>query len=489
MTAPVQSFAKRVPALRARLREASLHDRRATTQVVGRALALALNLVTFAVLLRSLGPAEYGKVALAQAVAGGLSLLATFGVDQMLLRDLSLAPDDRQALAEGFLSRAIIALIIAAIYLAVVLLVPFESSMRAPLAAAAAVVLVSPLTAFHQVLRSRVDLRPVAIADVAGSIAALAAVAVLTGVGALTPAAAVLAIALANGLSWLGVAVVARRRLRLSTSAVQPGFVWRRLRPAMAVGIGSVLVFGYGRGDVFVLAASASATALGLYTAAFRFLDVGIYAPLILVGAYFPAIARALGNKHALDDVLTRAGTRLLVIGGCVYVVGTLFGASALAVLGGSAYRNVGPVVGLLMAALALMFVNTLLLQTLLAGGWTKAQLMAYVAATAVAVVIGVPLILEFAAIGAAAATLLAEVAIVVVAGRMVASRSGWSPPAYVCMVVLAACAGATAVAVAAPPAVWRAVAAGVLCATMTSLAWRREAARQRAFETDPAIA
>jgi hypothetical protein len=161
-----------------------------------------------------------------------------------------------------------------------------------------------------------------------------------------------------------------------------------------------------------ILSASAGAAATGVYAAAYRLVDIGLYAPNIFVGARFPALARQWddpGQRHAL---LRDAARQLVRLAGIAGVAGVLLArryskSSGLAVRRRGRRRRhperragadvpqraAGPVAA--------------------RSGSARRPAAAYIAATGAMVAIGVPLIIVAGAPGAAGATLATEVVLV----------------------------------------------------------------------------
>jgi hypothetical protein len=99
------------------------------------------------------------------------------------------------------------------------------------------------------------------------------------------------------------------------------------------------------------------------------------------------------------------------------------------------------------MTALALMFMNLLFLEVLLAGRALAVRLLSYVAALIATFGVGLPLILILGAEGAAIGKLVTEVVLVLTAGWAVYSRSGWLPPLVPSALAIGGTLVATAVA------------------------------------------
>jgi O-antigen/teichoic acid export membrane protein len=384
--------------------------RQAGTQLVGRALALTLNLGAFAVLVRYLPATGFGEYTLALTVAYIGSLLATFGLDVSLFRRLSLEPDDAVTLARTVVVRCGFAVAVTVLVVAGGHAATGGGPLFAAIAAATLTILIGPLQTMAQVLRARVQLLPFAIADVGGSAVTLTMLLLLSRDG-LSALEAVVATVVPNALAATFLAALSVRRLA-------PGF--RRaglsvagfrelLHRSRALGVADLVVVGYYRLDVLMLSALGGLAALGAYAVAYRFVDVAMYVQVIVIGAFFPSMARAWESGEGPQARIEDVAALLVPAGTAIYVVVISLGPDVLALVSPERYPDLGTLLPLLLAATVVMYVNRLLLQALIAGGRGGAQLRCWLVALATSLV-AMPLgVVVAGAVGAAAATLVAE--------------------------------------------------------------------------------
>lgn len=387
-------------------------------QGLGRLVALCLNLVTFAVILGGLSPAEYGSAAFAITMAEIAGTVAAFGVDKLVFRDLSVGTMDGAGLGTAVAVRFGLAAAVAVPAILVVLALA-DSAVRAPLIVAFAAMPISCLVTLQQVLKARVRLVPFAIADVAGSVLTLALVVAFSLPG-LRPVDVVLSTVLANAIVWLALAVVAGRQLapRLSAARFAPD-ARRLLRGSRMLGVGDVTVVAYYRADVVALGVTTGGAALGLYAAAYRFVDVAMYAQSIVINAFFPRLARAWSDPAAVALLIKEIGGFLLVLATIAFVSVVTLGPAVIDAFGGSAYGDITVLVAILMAATAVMFVNRLLIQALIAGRHGARQALCWVGGLTGAA-LAFPLTWLFAEWGAGVSVLIGELLILGIAAWLV---------------------------------------------------------------------
>ena len=396
-------------------------------QGLGRLIALVLNMVTFAVILSGLTPAGYGTAALALTLTEGAGTVAAFGIDKAVFRALSVDELDGRGLGAAVLVRIAFAASVGLLAIGLVLLLP-DGALRTPLVVALAAMPIAALITVQQVLRARVRLVPFAIADVTGSALTLGLV-VAFSMGGLRPVEVVLGTVLSNLVVWLALAVVASRELR-------PRFAPGRLRAdvrgllrrSRMLGVGDATVVAYYRADVIALGATTGGAALGIYAAAYRFVDIAMYAQAIVIGAFFPRIARAWSDPVALRALLREVSGFLLALAVIAFVTVVTLGPAVIEAFGGSSYGDITGLVSILMTVTAVMFVNRLLIQALIAGGFAGRQAVCWLGGVAGAL-LAFPLSAFFAERGAGTAMLIGELLILAIAARQLGALGALPPP------------------------------------------------------------
>lgn len=450
-------------------------------QGVGRIVALCLNLITFAVILGALAPAEYGAAALALAIAEIAATVVSLGIDTAVFRGLSVGDIDGAGLGTAAAVKLVLNAAAATIGVLVVLALP-DSSARLPLIVAFAWMPTAALLTFQQVLRARVRLLPFGIADVVSSALALAFL-LLLSIGGLEAVDVVICTVASNTVVWVALAVVAARDLPPRLPLAGMGSRVRHLiRQSRMLGVGDATVVTYYRADVVALGVTSGGSAVGLYAAAYRFVDIAMYVQTIVIGAFFPRIARSWGDRAALRALLTDLGALLLALATIVFIAVVTLGPTIIELFGGQAYGDVTVLVTLLMAATAAMFLNRLLIQTLVAGGHAARQALCWIGGL-VGAVLAFPLSSLYAENGAGIAVLIGEVLILVIAATQLRGFRALptSPPrGAVLAVVLVAAATAVAILVPDPGRALVGIGLAAAAAGTLAIAIRRRTAMLR---------
>ena len=383
-------------------------------QGLGRLAALCLNMATFALILGGLSPAEYGSAALALTLADVVGTVAAFGLDTTVFRSLSVREMDGGGFGAAVLLRLGLAAVAGALAILVVLMLP-DSPLRLPMIVAFASMPLAALVTMQQVLRARVRLIPFAISDVASSLLALAFIVGFTAYG-LDAVDVVMSTVLSNAIVWVALALISWRELR---PRVDPGrFIhdaWDLLVRSRMLAVGDATVVAYYRADVVALGVTTGGASLGIYAAAYRFVNIAMYAQSIVIGAFFPRIARAWADPAELRALLREVGGFLLALATIAFIAVVTLGPAVIELFGGESYGDITVLVVILMTVTAVMFVNRLLIQTLVAGGFAARQAACWTGGL-IGAALAFPLSALMAERGAGLAMLIGEALILAIA-------------------------------------------------------------------------
>jgi O-antigen/teichoic acid export membrane protein len=149
----------------------------------------------------------------------------------------------------------------------------------------------------------------------------------------------------------LPVAVLATR-FQIRRSVLAP-----LLKVAAPIGVGTLFVTLNTRADVFLLAWLQSDTAVGLYSAAFRFYDLGAVLAVIVATPLFPIFAElATRDRAALKRLYVRIHEWLAILLLPVALLTPLVSTDVMALAFGDRFRPAGPVLDALAWAAVLIF-------------------------------------------------------------------------------------------------------------------------------------
>ncbi len=261
------------------------------------AMRLGFGMLTFVVMARVLGPAQFGVVMLWLSVATLLALVANYGLTPFLLREIGAAPERAsQVMAEVLSAKLLLTLFILAI--AVAALPLLDGSVRAVFLLLLGAQLADALTEFLNV-GFRATNRFAHETRIA-SLAVLLQFGIVTGLlwwqaSALMAAAAFLLSRLAVLLvTWL-----AQRRYFAALRPAAPAQAWARLCATRSYAVDFALQSLLGQIDSVVLNHFVGTAAVGVYQAGMRLFNGGAQAAGVLANVFLP---RAAAAAEAKDD-------------------------------------------------------------------------------------------------------------------------------------------------------------------------------------------
>jgi O-antigen/teichoic acid export membrane protein len=183
----------------------------------------------------------------------------------------------------------------------------------------------------------------------------------------------------------------------------------------LPLGLSTILNLMFNNFDTVMLAAMTSTQEVGRYSAAYKILFVVFGGYYLLTQSLYPKLSRAKGEAR-LRRLLRNALLGLVAIGALLAVVISMWAASILHIIYGSDIRAVG-LLRILSLAIPMDFCAALMGTVLVSRGYDKPVLWGAVAATICNVSVNFLLIPRFGATGAAWATLVSYLVLLIVLG------------------------------------------------------------------------
>lgn len=325
-------------------RAASQRDK--LMMLVATAARMGLGLVTFVLLARFLGPAQFGVIATAMAYGSLLAMATDYGLATSALRLASMTPDRTGAIVgDAVAVKAALAVPTFAAALALVL-------WATPIAALGVVALIFLGTLAY----SFADLMMVAVRahrrfDVEAAVVVATSAVMLAVVGGVAAATrSLLPTALAFMATRLAYLVVVRivladwleplARLGRSLAAMR-----QTLRASAAYALDNLLTVLSGQIDVLVFATMLTTLDLGIYQAGARLVQVIAPFAVVLATVHLPALSSAVasGGAGAFRSNARRAMIEFSALGIAVGLAFAVLGPLLTRWFYGSAYAPLGP--------------------------------------------------------------------------------------------------------------------------------------------------
>jgi O-antigen/teichoic acid export membrane protein len=380
---------------------------------VARTAGFAMQFVVFALLADHLGVEGLGIFTFGVAFAQLFEVLAGFGFNQVVTRQLAQEPEHEHWLVPNYLySRLVLAVAGYLLLLGALLLLDYDPAEREAALIAGLMLFVTALSAFSPPLEVRLRMGWLATADVieAGLLLVVTVVLVWRDQGVATFLwAYVLVNLFREVLVWW------RSRTLLALSWRPRPRAWLDVaKMALPLGIASVLGVVYYQADVALLALLGDQADVGEYGAAFRVVSALLIVTGVVMAVLSPVLARSFVEGPAI--LQRRFATSIHLMGLLalpLLVGGAMVGWRVLPALPGfSAYGRGGVALSILAPAAALILFATVV-QGVLIAGHRQARLLGIAAAGAAAnVVLNVALIPSFGLYASAGATLATEAAV-----------------------------------------------------------------------------
>jgi PST family polysaccharide transporter len=373
---------------------------------------LGLTLATSVVVVRSLGPADYGELSYVLALVGLLAPLAQFGVSGLVARGLLERPGDEVAvLRAALLMRFAGSMVAFAVGLAWWLWFEKQPQDRWIVL----VLLAAQSATAFQVVESWFQVHYKAAALVPWRTGVLVASALLKMAVAASTHDPML-VACVFGLEYLllgAASLIALRRAggfwaRPGGSPEWLGWFARRSPWLLASGVAEVI---YLRIDIVLLERLRGVGEAGVYAVAARLSEVWYMVPVALMGAVFPALWSRRSDPESYSRSLQGSLDALFALAFALAVVVQLVGGPLVELLFGQRFAASTPVLQIHIWAGVFIFMRALLSRWLLAEDLLRFSLVTHVAGAVLNVVLNLLLIPEYGAVGAAIATVISYAA------------------------------------------------------------------------------
>ena len=422
-------------------------------RTAGFGLALLFSAVSVPFMVRHLGPVDYGYFVTVSSIVFIIGGITEAGLTNLGIREVSVLDSDARV---SFLSNLVglrFALTIPGIAIAVAL--TWVTGANAPIIYGTAIVGFGLLLTLTQQtymipLNAQLRLGWVTVLEVlkAGTLSAFFIAAVIAGAGLVT-------------FYWASVVasavmIAATLLLVRHHGSLRPSFdlrIWRRilretLPYAAAVAVGLV----YFRIAVVLMSYVSTGEETGIFSAAFRIVEMLAIIPWIVVSSAFPILARAArDDENRLGYAVQRLFEMCLIIGVGLAVCLAIGAPFAISVIAGKGFDASVPVLRLQSLTMITAFLLATWSFAMLSLGLFRQILIANAVAALVAVVGTLTLSPPLGAEGAALATVAAETVLVaILLAFLIRSRPGLTPNLAVVPKVLAGAALAVAVALAA---------------------------------------
>lgn len=377
---------------------------------------------------RHLGPEHFGTFSFVFAFVTVFHMLADFGITNILVRDIAREKEKVDDILGGCIP--LVTLLALCGYLLIVLSIQlFDLSYETELAMyimGATVLLTFHAAVYGSVCRAFEEMGFNAVGLIVQRVILLIFTIIALYMDAGLPGLALCYFA-ERFAQWIFFYLLVRRRYSRYVWCIDTGY-WRYLiREGLPVGAGMVLRRVSWHIDIFVLTVLSTASSVGLFSAAYRIVQMINVIPFTLSVPVFPALSRLAkespGKAYAL---YSRVQKILMLIGIPLGMWVFALGPQIIVLLFGDEYQSGGMTLQLMGLVVVFLFMNSLFVYLFSALDRQKLYMLSVGASVFLNLVLDIILIPQFDIMGAALATLFAEITLFISSVIML-SRLGLS--------------------------------------------------------------
>tara|TARA_B110000467_G_C18192369_1_gene406844 strand:- start:74 stop:802 length:729 start_codon:yes stop_codon:yes gene_type:complete len=203
---------------------------------------------------------------------------------------------------------------------------------------------------------------------------------------------------------------------------------WDFLSRSAPIGMGVIFSVLYFRLDIVMLQLMTDEKVVGFYSAAYRLFEIVIVLPHSLMIVLFPSLIEEFHtDQRKFKTIFKKAFTVYLVVGSSIALVFFSFSNEIIGLIYGDDFLFSVKILEILAIAIALSFLIFLLSNILIVSGREMTNTWSLVGVTALNITLNLAWIPVHGALGAAWATVVCEMALILVLGFQ--SRKCWKSP------------------------------------------------------------
>lgn len=377
---------------------------------LARVIGLAFALVSLGFITRALGSDGYGQYALVLAFLGFFQILADFGLQTLMVREISKPQADERSIVSHFFSlRLFLSIFFLALAPLLVLLFPYGQEVKKGVVFAFAGYLFFSQTQILQgIFQKYLRTDRWAVAEIAGRIAQLGLFYFGFRQGL--------------GLFWfLGVFVISSFIIFIFSLIFSRAYVsfsfrvdfnyWKGiLKQAAPIAAALIFTFVYFKIDTLMLGMLKTEKDVGIYNLAYKVLEGLIAFPVLFVGLMVPLLSSSLIESCGRFKRIFQSALYILITGAVAgFIVGWLAAPLIIKILGGGEFSDAVLPLRLLLFACSFIFIGTLVGQTTIILGKQKKAAWAYGLGALFNILANLIFIPKYSYVGAAGTTVATE--------------------------------------------------------------------------------
>ncbi len=405
---------------------------------IAQAVAMVTGFVSTAWVARSIGPEGFGIIGFGTAFVSYFALFIVLGTDYYGNREIAQNPDRAEELASKIIGlRFVLAVVSLSGYFLLIYLIDRSQPVKIVMALQA-IGPVFTVIAIDFIFEGRQRMRALAL-RVAGS-SMLSMVCLLLLVRDLSDlyfAAAIPVLATAIGTFWL--AALAHRQIVPLRLKLQPSVLSQLFRDCAPIAVSGMMIALFLNIDIVMLGFLRSEAETGLYTGMVRLYTLTFALGNLVMTAFRPALAAAFPDRDSMTRQY-RINVMMVVLFGFPIVAGVIaFPSEIIALIFGAGFVGGAEALVILQAAALTGYIGIAATAALVAWHDHVAQMWFHAMAAVVNIALNIYLIPRYGIEGAAWATLIAQLLMVICFA--IRLRMKFSIGAWRSIVILLPCA------------------------------------------------
>ncbi len=409
-------------------------------QIVGKVVSTIIGIFIVAIITRHLGQEGFGKYSTANAFLQFFAIILDFGLNVMIVQMLGESAGDEEAeqriVSATFTLRTVTALILLSAAPIIALLFPYPSDLKIAIFALWASFFTAALNQIVVGVQQRhFKMHIVAISEVAGRIFLLLGLCIaLVFHWGLIPI--VLIVSLGGTLNFLINFLVARRYASFAWNWDVP--FWKMLlRRSWPIGVSILFNLIYFKADTLILGwysthQGGNLAEVGIYSAAYRVLEILTTLPFMYAGVLLPLIAKAWKqeDRSGFSTLLSHSYNAMVLLAAPLMAGIFMLAQRSMVLVAGKDFAISGNVLRVLIIAVGIIFFGTVSSYAIVALDAQRKMLPIYII-TAIVTLLGYSIFIPRYGMWAAAwLTVFSEgcVALAATIMSLILSKTRWNP-------------------------------------------------------------
>ena len=397
-------------------------------QIFGKVVSTAIGVMVVGLMTRYLGQEGFGLYSTANAFFQVFAIILDLGLNVMLVQMLGERAGDRafedRAVSATFTLRVITAFILLSVAPVIAFFLPYPTLLKVAIFAIWGSFFFSALNQIVIGVQQRhLKMHIVAIAEVTGRITLLAGLFLAMWAGwGLVPIVGIVSL---GGFMNFAVNTLIARRYASFRWNWDPTFWKELLRRAWPIGVSILFNLIYFKADTLILSFVRPYAEVGVYSAAYRVLEILITLPFMYCGVLLPLLAKSWADKNHehFRSLLAHSYIAMAMIVAPMVAGVIVLGSRVMIAVAGADFAQSGDILKILVIAVAIIFVGTVSSHAIVALDVQRRMMPVYIG-TAVLILAGYLIFIPAYGMWAAAWLTVLSESIVALASSLISLRA-----------------------------------------------------------------